>query len=78
MSANASELPPGAAPDWTIPQGWESYTAEDHQVWVTLYERQAKVLPGRACDAFLKGLDALDLRGGGIPDFEVMSDKLER
>ena len=77
MSAKPSSPPPGARADWTIPQGWEAYTAEDHQVWVTLYERQAKVLPGRACDAFLKGLDALDLRGGGIPDFEVMSDKLE-
>ncbi len=77
MSAHANDRPPGTASDWTIPQGWENYTAEDHQVWVTLYEHQAKLLPGRACDAFLKGLDALDLRGGGIPDFEVMSDKLE-
>jgi phenylalanine-4-hydroxylase len=77
MSANTADLPAGAAADWTIPQGWERYTAEDHQVWLTLYDRQAKLLPGRACDAFLKGLEALDLHGGGIPDFETMSDKLE-
>ncbi len=77
MSAdrNASP-PPGAAADWTISQGWENYTAEDHGVWLTLYERQSKVLPGRACDQFLKGLDALDLHGDGIPDFERMSEKL--
>jgi phenylalanine-4-hydroxylase len=77
MSAELNATPPeGAAADWTIPQGWENYTAEDHKVWVTLYERQLKVLPGRACDAFLKGLDALDLHGGGIPDFERISEKL--
>jgi phenylalanine-4-hydroxylase len=74
--ASAPSPPPGAAPDWTIPQGWEHYTREDHAVWLTLYDRQAKVLPGRACDAFLKGLDALDLHGAGIPNFERMSDKL--
>ena len=53
--------PPGARPDWTIDQGWESYTQAEHDVWITLYERQADMLHGRACDAFLRGLDALDL-----------------
>lgn len=79
MSADGELLarPEGAAVDWTIPQGWERYTAEEHATWVTLYERQAKVLPGRACDAFMRGLDALDLHGSGIPDFERMSDRLE-
>ena len=68
--------PQGAASDWTIPQGWERYTPVEHQTWVTLYDRQIKLLPGRACDAFLKGLEALDLRGEGIPDFEVVSERL--
>ena len=68
--------PDGAASDWTIPQHWDRYTAEEHTTWVTLYERQAEVLPGRACDAFLRGLDALDLHGTGIPDFEHLSAKL--
>ncbi|HWE44605.1 MAG TPA: phenylalanine 4-monooxygenase [Caulobacteraceae bacterium] len=62
--------PPGAAADWTIPQSWDAFTAEEHATWVTLFERQMKVLPGRACDAFMKGLDALDLHTGGIPDLE--------
>ena len=68
--------PSGAAADWTIPQGWARYTAQDHQTWVTLYDRQLSVLPGRACDAFLHGLDALDLRGEGVPDFRRVSDRL--
>lgn len=69
-------VPEGAAVDWTIPQGWSDYTAQDHRTWLTLYDRQLDVLPGRACDAFLHGLDALDLRGEGIPDFERISERL--
>ena len=78
MSADGHlPLPPeGVAADWTKPQDWSRYTAEEHRTWVTLYERQAAVLPGRACDAFLRGLDALDLHGAGIPDFEALSGKL--
>jgi phenylalanine-4-hydroxylase len=65
-----------ASPDWTIPQGWDAYTAEDHNTWLTLYDRQAEILPGRACQAYLDGLDALDLRGTGIPEFRALSEKL--
>ncbi|HYD46240.1 MAG TPA: phenylalanine 4-monooxygenase [Phenylobacterium sp.] len=79
MSADgALSPPPGAAADWTIPQGWEAYTAEEHRTWVTLYERQAKILPGRACEPFLNGLTALDLHGEGIPDMRRLSEKLGR
>jgi phenylalanine-4-hydroxylase len=70
--------PAGARPDWTIDQGWETYSQAEHQVWMTLYERQSKLLPGRACDVFLKGLDALDLRRGGIPDFNRINEELNR
>ncbi len=68
--------PEGCRPDWTIDQDWASYTADEHRVWVTLYERQAALLPGRACEPFLKGLEALDLHGEGIPDFHEMNRKL--
>lgn len=72
------EQPPeGAAADWTIPQNWSAYTEVEHQTWNTLYERQMKILPGRASEAFLRGLDALDLNAGGIPDFDVINPKLQ-
>jgi len=72
------EQPPeGAAADWTIPQNWAAYTEVEHQTWNTLYERQMKILPGRASEAFLRGLDALDLNAGGIPDFDVINPKLQ-
>ena len=72
-----TEPPPGANADWTIDQAWDQYTDVEHQTWLTLYERQMGILPGRACDAFLRGLDALDLHGEGIPDFRVMNEKLK-
>ena len=68
--------PEGANADWTIPQGWENYTADEHAVWDLLFERQAKLLPGRASEAFLRGLDVLKLSKPGIPDFEELSDRL--
>jgi phenylalanine-4-hydroxylase len=76
MGVLAQDLPGGVSPDWTIPQGFECYTEVEHRTWVTLYERQAEVLPGRACDQFLRGLDALDLHGQGIPDFARLNEKL--
>jgi phenylalanine-4-hydroxylase len=66
------------AADWTIPQDWERYTAAEHQTWTTLYERQAALLPNRACNEFLAGLRALDFYSGGIPDFRRLSEKLMR
>lgn len=73
------ERPPeGAASDWTIPQNWRAYTAEEHATWDTLFERQAKLLPGRASRAWLKGLDALRLSESGIPNFEELSERLTK
>ena len=80
MSADGFQAgpPPGARADWTIDQGWDAYSAGEHGVWDRLYERQAALLPGRACDPFLKGLEALDLHRGGIPDFARINLELSR
>jgi phenylalanine-4-hydroxylase len=76
--ADDLSLPPHARPDWTIDQRWADYTQAEHDVWITLYERQCALLPGRACDPFLKGLDALDLHRAGIPDFARINEELKR
>jgi phenylalanine-4-hydroxylase len=70
--------PPGANADWTIPQHWDRFTAEEHATWDTLFARQAKLLPGRASQAYLNGLDVLKLSKPGIPDFEELSERLMR
>jgi phenylalanine-4-hydroxylase len=65
-----------AADDWTIPQNWAGYTAQDHATWDTLFNRQARLLPGRVAPEFLDGLDFLRLSKPGIPDFEALSERL--
>ncbi len=64
--------------DYTIDQHWERYTSVEHDVWRTLYDRQSKVLPGRACDEFLDGLKTLKLVSDKIPNLEELSDTLSR
>ena len=79
MSIDATlKPPPGVRADWTLEQAWNTYTPAEHQAWITLYERQTALLPGRACDSFLKGLDALDLHRAGIPDFTRINQDLNR
>ena len=67
---------PEPAPDWTIDQGWAAYTAEEHGVWKTLFERQCKLLPGRACDAFVHGMQQLPIGPEQIPNFKQLSSAL--
>ncbi|WP_416352346.1 phenylalanine 4-monooxygenase [Variovorax sp. RTB1] len=62
--------------DWTIDQGWDAYTAAEHGVWKTLFERQSKLLPGRACDEFVEGMRNLPIGADEIPDFRRLSDVL--
>ena len=69
---------PEARGDHVIEQGWAEYGELDHAIWRRLFERQSKLLPGRACAAYLEGLDALGVAAEGIPDFERLSDILER
>ena len=71
----AAGLQPERA-DWTIAQGWEHYTAAEHAVWKTLFERQTRLLPGRACDEFVRGMRALPIGADQIPDFERLSEVL--
>ena len=60
LAAGAAGRPERA--DWTIEQHWERYTAQEHAVWKTLFERQTQLLPGRACDAFVDGMRRLPIR----------------
>ncbi len=65
-----------ARADWTTDQGWAAYTAQDHAVWKTLFDRQSRLLPGRACDAFVRGMQALPIGPAQIPNFEQLSELL--
>lgn len=67
-----------ASADWTIPQDWAAYTVLEHQTWDRLFGRQSAMLQGRASQAFLKAVDVLRLGQPGIPDFEVLNEKLAK
>ena len=64
------------ATDFTLPQPLNRYSVEDHQTWSTLYHRQCDMLPGRVCNEFLSGLQALDVDADRVPDFSRLNEKL--
>ena len=69
--------PPDAAEDWTVPQHWSEFTAEDHWVWDTLFARQKNLLHERAVREFEEGLGVLSLSQPGIPNFDELNERLE-
>ncbi len=76
----ASDRPPRgdyarAGPDYTCAQDHAAYTAQDHDTYRRLYERQAALLPGRACDAFMRALPALGVKDH-IPRFDEINERL--
>src|SRR5579872_2104668 len=64
-------------PDFTIEQDWQGYSSDEHATWRLLFERQQRLLAGRACQEYLDGLDALAVATGGIPDFRRLNRVLE-
>ena len=74
LAAGAGHAP--ERPDWTVDQAWARYSPAEHAVWRTLFERQSRLLPGRACDEFLRGMRELPIAPDRIPDFERLSEAL--
>jgi phenylalanine-4-hydroxylase len=66
------------ANDYTIPQRWEHYSAQDHAVWKTLFERQTALLPGLACAEFVEGMRQLPISAEGIPNFAELNEVLQQ
>jgi len=61
--------------DWLEPKQHE-YSSEEDAIWNELFERQMALLPGRACGAFMAGLQKLHLGSGGVPEFARLSEQL--
>ena len=78
LSPSPTSLSPTHAglPDWTIDQGWPSYTPQEHATWKRLFQRQTQLLPGRACDEFVQGMRDLPISADQIPNFHALSDVL--
>lgn len=52
------------------------YSNVEHDTWQTLYTRQMKVLPERACSEFLDGLKLLGLSSSRIPQLSEVNSIL--
>ena len=65
------------ASEFTIEQEWQGYSAEEHAIWRLLFERQQRLLVGRACREYLEGLGGLGVEADGIPNFRRLSDVLD-
>jgi phenylalanine-4-hydroxylase len=61
--------------DYTCPQNYAIYTAQDHDTYRRLYARQSALLPGLACDEFIAALPSLGARDQ-IPRFDDINAKL--
>jgi phenylalanine-4-hydroxylase len=62
--------------DFAIEQNWHEYSEDEHATWRLLFERQQRLLAGRACREYLDGLVGLGVVAEGIPDFRHLSDVL--
>ena len=61
--------------DYTCPQNYAIYTAQDHDTYRRLYARQSALLPGLACDEFIAALPSLGA-SDQIPRFDDINAKL--
>jgi len=61
--------------DYTCAQNWAAYTAQDHDTYHRLYQRQTAQLSGLACSAFIEALPRLGAKER-IPRFEDVNDAL--
>jgi phenylalanine-4-hydroxylase len=62
---------------YVVEQDWDAYTPEQHALWRRLYQRQEKLLPGRAAGVFIDCLSRLDA-SERIPRFDQVSEILQR
>jgi len=63
--------------DYVVPQNWDSFTKDDHEVWDLLFARQVDLLGSRVVSAFLDGIDLLKLSHPGVPDVDGLNAILE-
>ena len=61
-----------------VEQPWADYSATDHGVWATLFERQQKILLGRAGDEFLHQQRAMGMTPDRIPKFDELNAVLRK
>lgn len=73
MKANSKYV--SKKPDY---RGFVVYDEIENNTWQTLMEAQLKIIQGRACDEYLKGLEFLDFPVNRIPQIPEVNEKLQK
>jgi len=71
----------GSVPVYTtavVEQPWSTYTREDHATWATLFERQQKILVGRAAREFIENQQKFGMTPQAIPKFTDLNRVLKQ
>jgi phenylalanine-4-hydroxylase len=67
-----------AADDYTVPQDWAHYSADEHDIWRVLFERQLKLAHAYATPELITGLEKLGVNAQQIPRFDHINKILRR
>src|SRR5688572_5948391 len=65
-----------AAADFRLPQNYDNYSADEHAIWRTLFERQSALMADHAAPEFTAGLRLLGVDAHRIPVLEEASERL--
>ena len=71
-----ADRPPSDWREYVVPQDWAHFSAEEHDVWDTLFARQVPYLGTRIVAPFLAGIPMLGLDAPGIPDLAMLNARL--
>jgi phenylalanine-4-hydroxylase len=67
-----------AAVDFRVPQNYDSYTADEHAIWHTLFQRQVGLMNEHSAPEFMAGLRLLGVDAHRIPVLAEASERLQR
>src|SRR6185437_408402 len=71
----------GSVPVYTtavVEQPWSTYTRDDHATWAQLFERQQKILVGRAAREFIDNQRKMGMTPQAIPKFDDLNRVLKQ
>ena len=71
----------GSVPVYTttvVEQPWSTYTPADHATWAALFERQQKILIGRAAREFIENQRKFGMTPQAIPKFDDLNRVLKQ
>ena len=76
LFVNKHNRPDTVGPDWVLPEQ-KAYTDQEDKMWDFLFNRMMDIVPDRACDEFLRGVEILGLGRGGVPRLDELNEILK-